>query len=56
MLECIVELLGGLFLSTLTLLVVFCIIGSIVAVLRAASDGSATVNTRRARGGLRFRG
>jgi len=47
MLESIVELLGGLFLSTLTLLVGFCIIGSIVAALRAVSGGSATVNTRR---------
>jgi hypothetical protein len=50
MLESIVELLGGLLLSTLTLLVGFCIIGSIVVALRAVSGGSATVNTRR-RGG-----
>jgi hypothetical protein len=40
MLESVVELLGGLFLSALTLLIGSCIVGSIVAALRAVSDGS----------------
>ena len=47
MLASFVELLVDLFLSTLTLLVGLCIIGSIVAALRAVTGGSATVNTRR---------
>ena len=47
MLASFVELLVDLFLSTLTLLVGLCIIGSIVAALRAVTRGSATVNTRR---------
>jgi hypothetical protein len=47
MLESVVELLGGLFLSALTLLIGSCIVGSIVAALRAVSRESATVNTRR---------
>ena len=37
MLESAVELLGGLCLSALTLLIGFCIVGSIVAALRAVS-------------------
>jgi len=37
MLESIVELLGGLFLSTLPLLFGSCIVGSIVAALRGVS-------------------
>jgi len=45
MLESIVELLGGLFLSALTLLIGSCIVGSIVAALRAVSPGSAAVST-----------
>jgi hypothetical protein len=40
MLESIVELLGGLLLSALTLLIGSCIVGSIVAALRAVSGGS----------------
>jgi hypothetical protein len=39
MLASIVELLGGLFLSALPLLIGSCIVGSIVAALRAVSDG-----------------
>jgi hypothetical protein len=35
MLESTIELLGGLCLSALTLLISFCIVGSIVAALRA---------------------
>jgi hypothetical protein len=45
MLESIVELLGGLFLSALTLLIGSCIVASIVAALRAVSPGSAAVST-----------
>lgn len=44
--ESVVELLGGLFLSALTLLIGSCIVGSIVAALRAVSREKATVNTR----------
>ena len=40
MLECIVELMGGLFLSALPLLIGFCIVGSIVAALRAIGGES----------------
>ncbi len=47
MLETTVELLGGLCLSALTVLIGFCIVGSIVAALEAVSRGSATVSTRR---------
>ena len=47
MLEGVVELLGGLLLSALTLLIGSCIVGSIVAALRAVSRGRATVNMRR---------
>jgi len=42
-----IELLGDLLLSALTLLIGSCVVGSIVAALRAVSRGSATVNTRR---------
>lgn len=42
-----VELLGNLLLSALTLLIGSCIVGSIVAALRAVSRGSATASTRR---------
>jgi hypothetical protein len=42
-----IELLGDLLLSALTLLIASCVVGSIVAALRAVSRGSATVNTRR---------
>ena len=47
MMESTVELLGGLCLSALTLLIGFCIVGSIVAALRAVSRGSGTVSARR---------
>jgi hypothetical protein len=40
MLESVVELLGGLLLSALGLLIGSCIVGSIVAALRAVSGGS----------------
>ena len=46
MLESIVELLGCLFLSALTLLIGACILGSIVAALRAVSV-KATASERR---------
>jgi hypothetical protein len=46
MLENIVELLGGLCLIALPLLISFCIVGSIVAALRAVSRGSASVSKR----------
>jgi len=46
MLESSVELLGGLFLSALALLIGSCIVGSIVAALRALSRGTAGVNKR----------
>jgi hypothetical protein len=42
-----IELLGDLLLSALTLLIGACVVGSIVAALRAVSGGSATVSTRR---------
>ena len=45
MLESIVELLFGLFLGALTLLVGSCIVGSIVAALRAVSHELTPVNT-----------
>jgi len=51
MLESTVELLGGLFVSTLLLLIVFCIVGSTVAALRAVSRGGATVSRKREEGG-----
>jgi len=47
MLESTVELLGGLCLSALTLLIGFCIVGSIVAAIRAVTRASATVSTKR---------
>lgn len=47
MLDSTVELLGGLCLIALPLLISFCIVGSIVAALRAVSRGRATVSTRR---------
>jgi hypothetical protein len=40
MLESVVELLGGLLLNALTLLICSCIVGSIIAALRAVSGGS----------------
>jgi hypothetical protein len=46
MLEGSVELLGGLFLSALTLLIGSCTVGSIVAALRALSRGTAGVSRR----------
>ena len=39
MLESIVELLGGLMLSALSLLIGSCIVGSIIAALRTTSRG-----------------
>ena len=42
MVESMVELLFGLSLGGLTLLIISCIVGSIVAALRAVSRGSAT--------------
>jgi hypothetical protein len=42
MLDSALELLGGLFLTVLTLLIGSCIVGSMVAALRAVSRGSAT--------------
>jgi hypothetical protein len=45
MLESMVELLFGLFLGALTLLVGSCIVGSIVAALRAVTREITTVNT-----------
>jgi hypothetical protein len=47
MLESTVELLGGLGLSALTLLSGVCIVGSIVAALRAVSQGSSSVSARK---------
>jgi len=40
MLESVVELMGGLLLSALMVLIGSCIVGSIVAALRAVSSGS----------------
>jgi hypothetical protein len=47
MLESTVGLLSSLCLSALTLLISFCIVGSIVAALRAVSPGNGTVGARR---------
>ena len=47
LLESTIELLGGLGLSALTLLISFCIVGSIVAALRAVSRGSGTGTAKR---------
>jgi hypothetical protein len=44
MLESIVELLVSLFSIALTLLIGSCIVGSIIAALRAVNHGSATMN------------
>jgi hypothetical protein len=46
MLESTAGLLGGLCLSALPLLISFCIVGSIVAALRAVSRASATLGTK----------
>jgi type III secretory pathway component EscS len=46
MLESTVDLLGVLFLGVPPLLVASCIVGSIVAALRAVSHGSAPVSKR----------
>jgi hypothetical protein len=43
MLESAVGLLGALFLTTLTLVIGFCIVGSIVAALRSVYHGSSTL-------------
>jgi hypothetical protein len=47
MLESIVELLGALSFSAVTALIVTCIVGSIVAALRAVNRGSASVSTKK---------
>jgi hypothetical protein len=47
MVESIVDLVGCIFLSALALLVGSCIVGSIVAALRAVSRGNITVNARK---------
>jgi len=47
MVEGVVELLGGLGSSALILIVGFCIVGSIVAALRAVSRGSGIAIARR---------
>jgi hypothetical protein len=47
MLENIVDFVGCIFLSALTLLIGSCTLGSIVVALRAVGHGSITVNTRR---------
>jgi hypothetical protein len=47
MLESTIELLSGLCLGVLTLMIVSCIVGSIVAALRAVSRASALVSTKR---------
>jgi hypothetical protein len=47
MVESTVELLGGLCLSALILLIGVCIVGSIVAALRAAGQGTGTLSARR---------
>jgi hypothetical protein len=54
MLESAIGLLSALFLTALTLVIGFCIVGSIVAALRAVSRGSSTVSAR-SEGDLRFR-
>jgi hypothetical protein len=46
MLEKIVDFVGCIFLSALTLLIGSCTLGSIVAALRGVGHGSITVNTR----------
>lgn len=47
MLESTVDLMSGLCLTALILLMSICIVGSIVAALRAVSQGSAMVSTRK---------
>jgi hypothetical protein len=47
MLGSTVELFGGLCLGALTLLISFCIVGSIVVALRAVRRGSGTLSARR---------
>ena len=47
MLENIVDFVGCIFLSALTLLIGSCTLGSIVAALRAVGHGSIMANTRR---------
>jgi hypothetical protein len=46
MLDSIVELLGALSFCALTVLIGTCILGSIVAALRAVSRGSVTMSTK----------
>jgi hypothetical protein len=46
MVESAIELLSGFCLSALTLLIPFCVIGSIVAALRAVRRGSGTVSAK----------
>jgi hypothetical protein len=47
MLESTVELLGSLCLSALTVLMSVCIVGSVVAALRAVSRGTLSTRKRR---------
>ena len=47
MLEKIVDFVGCMFLSSLTLLIGSCTLGSIVAALRAVGHGSITVSVRK---------
>ena len=47
MLESAIALLGGLCLSALTLLISVCIVGSVVAAVRAVNRGSTLVSTRK---------
>jgi hypothetical protein len=55
MLESTVDLVGGLFLTALALLIGSCIVGSIVAALRAVDRGTVQ-SVRGGEEGLRFRG
>ena len=45
--ESIVELLGSLFLTAVTLLIGSCVVGPIIAALRAVGNRSASVKTNR---------
>ena len=47
MLESTIVLLGDLLLSAVTLLIGSCVVGSIVAAIRAVGRGSATASARR---------
>lgn len=47
MLESAIALLGGICLSALSLLIAVCIVGSVVAALRAVRQRSAIVSTRK---------